>query len=96
MALFLVVCSCASGPGPVKRQMVGLTEKFDRWDYNGDGQLGTSELVEAERLSGYTAAEIIRFYDTGGDGLISLRETQDGMSRLGEAQEIAEEKGLEQ
>lgn len=88
----LAVCSCATGPGPVKRQMFGLIEKFDRWDYNGDGQLSLGEVAEAEKLSDFTAAEIIKFYDTGGDGMISLREAQDGMSRLDEAQGIAAER----
>jgi len=70
--------------------MFGLIEKFDRWDNNGNGQLDATEVKEAEELSDYTAAEIIDFYDTGGNGRISLREAQDGMSRLKEAQKIAD------
>ncbi|MEK6230503.1 MAG: hypothetical protein N2A42_01465 [Luteolibacter sp.] len=34
----------ACAPHPLKRQMVGLLEKFDRWDYNGDGYLSHTEL----------------------------------------------------
>lgn len=85
------LAACATQPGPVKRQMVGLLEKFDRWDYNGDGQLALSELKEAEQLSGLPAADILSFYDTGKNGRISLAEVQAGMSRLDEARETVQE-----
>jgi Ca2+-binding EF-hand superfamily protein len=65
----------------VQRQMIGLLEKFDRWDYNGDGRLTANELGEATKLSGVPAADIIKFYDTDGDGGITLREAQAGYSR---------------
>lgn len=81
----IVLAACAPQPGPVKRQMIGLLEKFDRWDYNGDGQLALSELKEAEELSGLPAADILAFYDTGKNGKISFAEAQAGMSRLDEA-----------
>ena len=38
-----LLAACAPGPGSAipqtssERQMLGLIEKFDRWDYNGDG-----------------------------------------------------------
>lgn len=83
--------ACAPSPGPIKRQMVGLLEKFDRWDFNGDGFLSESELKEAEKLSSFTAKEIVEFYDVGGDGKVSLKEAQDGMKRLAEAREVAAE-----
>lgn len=86
--LVLGLAACAQHP--VKRQMVGLLEKFDRWDYNGDGQLTASELKDAERLSGLPVDEIIGFYDTDKDGRISFREAQAGMSREGEAREVVE------
>lgn len=79
--------ACAPHPGAVKRQMIGLLEKFDRWDYNGDGQLVASELGDAEKLSGLPVPEIIGFYDTGKDGRISFGEAQAGISRLDEARE---------
>jgi Ca2+-binding EF-hand superfamily protein len=60
-----------------ERQMLGVIEKFDRWDYNGDGRLTLSELEEASKVSGYSAEEILKFYDTNGDGAITLREAQD-------------------
>ena len=85
------LAACAQKPGPVKRQMIGLLEKFDRWDYNGDGYLVESELEEAERLSGMPAKDLIDFYDTNKDRRISLHEAQAGMSRMGEAREMVEE-----
>ncbi|MDP4722300.1 MAG: EF-hand domain-containing protein [Akkermansiaceae bacterium] len=87
-----VLAGCATSPGPIKRQMIGLIEKFDRWDINGDGFLTESELKEAEKLSNFTAAEIVEFYDTGGDGKVSLKEAQEGIARLPEAREIAAKK----
>lgn len=80
----------------MKRKMIGLIEKFDRWDYNGDGRLNAKELNEAERVGGFEAREIIDFYDTNGDRLISLREAQDGILRLDEAKQIVEDKKNEQ
>lgn len=84
------LAACAPQPGSVKRQMVGLLEKFDRWDYNGDGQLALSELKEAEQLSGLPAADILGFYDTGKNGRISLAEAQAGLFRLEEARETVD------
>lgn len=81
----IALAACAPHHGPVKRQMIGLLEKFDRWDYNGDGQLALSELKEAEELSGLPTADILAFYDTGKNGRISFAEAQAGMSRLDEA-----------
>lgn len=91
LVTFLGIAACAPAPGPVKRKMVGLLEKFDRWDYNGDGQLSYSELKDAEQIGGFSAAEIIRFYDTSGNGSISLSEAQSGLLRVDEAREVAEE-----
>lgn len=71
--------------------MVGLLEKFDRWDYNGDGQLSANELKQVEQLGGFTAAEIIDFYDTNGNRRISLVEAQAGIGRVDEAREVADE-----
>ncbi len=72
----------------MQRQMVGLLEKFDRWDYNGDGQLGKKEISNGiHGLKGkpqqvnYTAAEVLEFYDTNKNGKVSLGEAQDGYSR---------------
>lgn len=88
--VIMVLGLAACAPHPIKRQMVGLLEKFDRWDYNGDGYLAASELKDAERLSGLPVDEILGFYDTSKDGKISFREAQSGMAREGEAREMAE------
>lgn len=87
----IALAACAPQHGPVKRQMIGLLEKFDRWDYNGDGRLSLSELKEAEEISGLPAEDILAFYDTGKNGTISFAEAQAGMSRLDEARATVKE-----
>lgn len=92
LPLLFACASCATGPGPitpttrVERQMVGLLQKFDRWDYNGDGYLTAPELKQAQKISGRTPAKIIEFYDTNHDQRISLSEAQDGYSRADEVE----------
>ena len=73
--------------------MIGLLEKFDRWDYNGDGYLDKKELTDGiNGLKGkpqqvsYTADEVIDFYDTTGDRKISMMEAQAGYKRSAEAE----------
>lgn len=65
--------------------MLGLMEKFDRWDYDGNGLLSTKELHDGittlkgtNRTVTYTAAEVVEFYDRNGDKSVSLREAQAG------------------
>ena len=65
----------------VERQMLGMVEKFDRWDLNGDGRLTIDELDEAAEISGYPAEDILKFYDLNGDGAITLREAQAAYSK---------------
>lgn len=60
----------------IERQMMGFLEKFDRWDYNGDGKLTIGELNEAERISGVPSKDVLKFYDANQDGAITLREAQ--------------------
>jgi hypothetical protein len=86
--LILALTACAPPAGVVNRQMIGLLEKFDRWDYNGDGQLVLSELQEAEESSGFPAEDILKFYDTGKNGRISHTEVEAGVSRLDEARVV--------
>lgn len=94
LTVLLAVISCSSGPGPVtpktrtQRQMIGLLEKFDRWDTNGDGYLTAVELKPAQKSAGIASQEIIDFYDANKDGKISLREAQAGYSRSAEPEEI--------
>ena len=90
--LILALAACSHGPGPitpttkVERQMVGLLQKFDRWDDNGDGHLTAPELKQASKISGQPPAKILEFYDTNRDTKISLREAQDGFARADEAE----------
>jgi hypothetical protein len=96
LPLLLLLPACSSAPGPVvpktpvERKMIGLLEKFDRWDLNGDGQLGPNELKQAEKISGESAADIIQFYDSDQNGKVSLREAQRGFNRVDEAEKISE------
>ncbi len=89
---FLMIAACAKAPGPitpstpVERQMIGLLQKFDRWDESGDGYLTTGELRKAEQITGHPPEKIVAFYDKSGDGRISLAEAQDGLSRFDEAE----------
>lgn len=92
LPLLFAFASCSSGPGPitpttkVERQMVGLLQKFDRLDEDGDGDLTAAELKPAAKASGLTTSGIIAFYDTNHDSKVSLREAQDGYSRNDEAE----------
>lgn len=88
-----ILCSaCSSGLGPVvpetavERQMIGLLEKFDRWDDNGDGELDRKELAAGLQGTDFKPDRVIDFYDTDGNRRISLREAQAGYSRAEEAE----------
>jgi hypothetical protein len=90
----LALCSlaaCSPGPGNAlpetrsERQMLGLMEKFDRWDYNGDGELSTKEINAGivgiqgtSKAVTYKAADVVKYYDKDGDKTVSLREAQAG------------------
>jgi hypothetical protein len=93
--IFPLLAACA-GPGPivpetkVERQMIGLLEKFDRYDLNGDGELDSTELMAAQKSTGHPPGEIIDFYDRDKNRTISLREAQRGFSRLEEAEQRAD------
>ncbi len=95
--LVLAIDSCSPGPGSftpktkVERLMIGILEKFDRWDLNGDGKLVASELGDAGKRSDRTPAEILDFYDADRDGGITLREAQGGLSRTDEAERRAKQ-----
>jgi hypothetical protein len=71
-----------------ERQMLGLVEKFDRWDYNGDGELSVDEikagiatLAGTSRAVTFDAAEVVKHYDRNGNNTVSLREAQAGYRR---------------
>jgi hypothetical protein len=95
--LIFTVASCASGPGPVtpenrtERQMLGLLEKFDRWDDDGNGELTAKEVDHGiNRFKGtpmkvnYTGKQVVDFYDIDHSGAVSLREAQAGYHRADE------------
>jgi Ca2+-binding EF-hand superfamily protein len=70
----------------VERQLIGFLEKFDRWDYNGDGYLDISELQETRERTGTAPERVLEFYDVNRDGKISLAEAKGGPGRLEEAE----------
>ena len=90
----LLLAACAQSPtsdATLERKMVGLLEKFDRFDYNGDGYLTKAEArqgIEEAGVEGVSEEEITKawaFYDTDGDGRISLAEANAGRDRGPEA-----------
>ncbi len=91
--LFAVLAAC-SQPGPVvpktkvERQMISLLQKFDLYDTDGSGKLDEKEL--SQNTSGHPASEIIDFYDLNKDRKVSLREAQQGFSRLEAAEKAAD------
>ena len=90
----LAVCSlaaCSPGPGTAipetrsERQMLGLMEKFDRWDYDGDGELsvreidaGIAAIKGSSKAVTYKGANVVKYYDEDGNNHVSLREAQAG------------------
>jgi hypothetical protein len=87
-----VLAGCAGGgsSGSVndqQRKMIGLLQKFDLWDYNGDGLLSEQELADGMQAhqveASMSPAEIIEFYDRDGDGKISLGEAEGKLDGLG-------------
>lgn len=64
------------------RKVMALQEKFDRFDYNGDGLLTRAEIAQGVKEAGVTGVtdqeldELIKAYDVNGDGAISRWETQ--------------------
>jgi hypothetical protein len=93
----LIVCAvaaCSPGPGNAvpetrsEKQMLGLMEKFDRWDYNGDGELSSREIDAgilsikgSDKAVTYRSKDVVRHYDTNDDKTVSLREAQAGYHR---------------
>lgn len=99
----LMAASCSPGLGPVvpqtpiQKQMIGLLEKFDRWDDDGSGDLDRSEIEHGiNSLKGkpqqvsYTADDVMAFYDTNRNGRITLAEAQAGYRRAHEAERLVQ------
>jgi hypothetical protein len=68
-------------------KMFGLLEKFDRFDYNGDGYLTRKELEDGVRekdivkLTPEQYGKVMKAYDTNRDARISLHEAEIGARR---------------
>lgn len=93
--LLLPLASCTqtipeNGPPQsiTERKMIGLMEKFDRWDENGNSKLDHAELTKGLAGTDHKPTNVITFYDTNHDGSISLREAQAGYARADEADAI--------
>ena len=87
--LIILVASCSTTPSPtdpevVGRKMIGLQQKFDLMDTDGDGYLTRAEIIAGFDDIGVvdqapeTVDAIIDFYDFNKDGKLTLRETQSG------------------
>ncbi len=83
--LAILTGACATQDDPHSeaahgRKVMALLEKFDRFDYNGDGHLTRAEIeqgIKESDVPGVDAAEIdqaMEFYDVTGDGRISRWE----------------------
>lgn len=77
----------------MERQMIGLLQKFDRWDDDGDSELDQAELQTGiNSLKGhqtqvtYQSADVVKFYDTNHNGKVSMSEAQAGYQRSAEAE----------
>lgn len=71
--------------------MLGLLEKFDRWDDDGNGELtvkevdhGIKRFNDTPMKVNYTGKQVVKFYDTDQSGTVSLREAQAGYHRADE------------
>ncbi len=89
-----LLAACSPGPGTAipetraEKQMLGLMEKFDRWDDNGDGELSVREINAgiagikgSSKAVTYKGADVVKYYDKDGDKSVSLREAQAGYYR---------------
>lgn len=83
----LLLAACAQKPDPHSeaahgRKLMGLQEKFDRFDYNADGKLTRREIeqgIKESGVTGVTSGEIdamFKHYDVNNDGGISRWETE--------------------
>lgn len=91
LALLLLPLASCTHPNTqtvTERKMIGLMEKFDRWDENGNGRLNYAELALGLAGTDHKPANVLTFYDTNHDGSISLREAQTGYARADEADAI--------
>ena len=88
--ILLCACGTTSPEKPkydveeTERKMMGLQQKFDLYDLDGNGLLTHEELTQGFIKAGIPDVtpekvnKVIDFYDFNKDGMISLRETQSG------------------
>lgn len=85
--LTLLLGACASFEDPHSeaahgRKMMGLLEKFDRFDYNGDGSLTRKEIdlgikeAAAVQLEPAEVDAMVKHYDINKDGKITRWEAE--------------------
>jgi Ca2+-binding EF-hand superfamily protein len=83
----LLPAACVQKPDPHSeaahgRKLMGLQEKFDRFDYNADGKLTRREIEQGIKESGVTGVTneevqaMMENYDVNKDGGISRWETE--------------------
>jgi Ca2+-binding EF-hand superfamily protein len=87
----LAVVSCIHPdphtPDAHRRKQMALLEKFDRFDYNGNGKLTKREIeqgVKESGVSGVDRAELdsaMKFYDVNKDGSISRWEAEHAVTK---------------
>ena len=83
-ALVLAACSPVDPHSEAAhgRKIMGLQEKFDRFDYDADGKITRKEAEEGIQESGVTGVSeeeldsMMKHYDVNKDGAISRWETQ--------------------
>lgn len=87
LPLLFILAACAPAPSPHSeaahnRKVMALQEKFDRFDYDGNGRMSRAEIEQGIRESGVkgvTREEIdavMKHYDVNNDGEISRWETE--------------------
>ena len=86
LSLLLLMASCSDYRPESElarnRKVMALQEKFDRFDYNGDGKLTLEEVRQGVKESGVTGVTdeelvaLFEHYDVNKDGAISEWESQ--------------------
>lgn len=89
LPLFLVACAYhdPNSEAAKGRKMMALLEKFDRFDYNGNGLLTKQEIAQGVKETGVTGVdvtkldEVMKFYDVNKDGSISRWEAEHALDK---------------
>lgn len=90
LPLFVVSCGTPDNIVPEnhrEKRMFAFLEKFDRFDYNGDGKLTKKEVRQGIRETGVTGVTPKQIddgfaeFDADNDGAVSFSEAQGGLRR---------------